>query len=565
MPTQTGIFNVLDYGLGPDKTPTQNTQKLQNLVDMLLNPGGPTAGCGGTIEFPMIETGGAIGTYQFNDSITIGEISSPVTTQTGPAAIRFIGTCPGSFLEYSPPVNSFYPLLQMTEAKDLFIVDNHGDAANDDLPGVLFEDLSIAFDDTLTDGAAIKVTGGSQNVHISRIAFWNCPHAVSFFKALKCSMSDCSGVFAPNVQACVKIGDYPTQATEIYIANCRFLANSSAAGMGIGFLILNSEHIRMMNVRIEGFQYGLLFEPEGRSFRGHFTNVTVRQHTPLDSPPLDGGGLVIRPQTSPSGNGSVTETVFVACEFAPTDNGGTAYEGAGIIVDSTSGTIDVLRFVSCTSLNWNGPGLQIIAGEHIEIQGGEFSANGQYVDALQCGIAVGVRGAAEGAVQNVRIVGASCLGTVLGLPANQKYGIYVTDGAQNVLISSCDLTGNVDFGCFIGKLTGTAPTKVFIRDCNASGYTGPGFAFSSPGTLEILNCAGYNDLGTSYTALPTGTFSNITFGYYGPLACYVWPGVGTATITIQGHTTSLSQGTIILAPGQNAKVTGSPLFLAVGF
>ena len=82
----------------------------------------------------------------------------------------------------------------------------------------------------------------------------------------------------------------------------------------------------------------------------------------------------------------------------------------------------------------------------------------------------------------------------------------------------------------------TAVTDVFIRDCNATGYSGYNTAIyvdgtsSNVATIEVTNCAGYNDRGAKFApGLPVGAFNNATFGYYGPIAFYVW---GASGVTV---------------------------------
>ena len=86
--------------------------------------------------------------------------------------------------------------------------------------------------------------------------------------------------------------------------------------------------------------------------------------------------------------------------------------------------------------------------------------------------------------------------------------------------------------------------------------------------LEVTDCAGYNDLGNTIlynaTSAPSGAFSGITYGYYGPTAFYL--AATGATVTIDGQNTHLSSGGFTLAPGKTAQISSGTVthFLIVG-
>lgn len=536
----TGIFNVLDYGLDPANAPGVNTTQLQNLVDLLFDSSGPTNGNGGTIEFPMYETG----TYLFAGTINI---------TSNPSALRFIGTCISSFnsSDSPPQVPTLMqvPTEDVPDPGDLFYLSNSV-AANSNVGGIIFQDLYISYDESLTDGAAIHVNK-AQNVRVFRVTFLNCPQAVFLQHSLQCSILECTALCGINIDSCIVLGDHPTEAIETYIAGCLFRSGNG----GTGVLVHDTEHVRMMNVRLEGFEYGLYIQPKGKSVRGHYANVTARQSSAGE---FIGGGLVIQPQTG--GDGNIQENVFVGCEFGPSDDAGTSYILGGMYIDEVDGAIDTLRFVSCTSLNWPGSGMQILGGSNIEVLGGQYSSNGQAEDTVQAGIAI------TGPANGVRIVGVSAIGSVLSM-ATQPIGVYVAMGCTNVLVKDCDLSANGQYGLYVGTGGGSAPTYVFVSGCNLrSNGTGP-IDFASPGTgIQVLNCPGYNDQGTPvHMVAPSGTFSGVTFGYYGPVEFYASLG-GIFSIEIDGHTTGLTSGSFYLVPGETAQInsSGIPTFLMIG-
>ncbi len=111
-----------------------------------------------------------------------------------------------------------------------------------------------------------------------------------------------------------------------------------------------------------------------------------------------------------------------------------------------------------------------------------------------------------------------------------------------------------------------------MRNCNVSGYSSYSAAISVTGTLsdvtlQVTDCAGYNDQGTRFTpVLPGGAFKNTTFGYYGPIAFYVW-GASGVTVEIGTLTTGLGTGAYNLPCNVSATIANSgppPSFGVIG-
>jgi hypothetical protein len=586
-----GMFYVTDnsdgIGLtaGPTGVGTTNATNLQQWVYNLLDPSKHdyTSGQGGTLIFPS-----NVGSYALEGTISIGPAQTGHTI-TYPQTIIFKGTGQDS--------QDAVLLVQQSDA-DLFVVQNNP-GANDNLGGVTFQDLYIKYTGSISQtsmSSAIRITdspndadpaadGGGLNVRIFRMVFQDCPVAVTFAHSGHCNMTHTSIISTSNnanTKYGVIVGD-PTSsfaAIETYIADCYLQTWQNNTGQ-TGVLVNNSEHLRMMNTRIEAFQYGIVMSPTGRAFRSHFENVSIREFAsgpPLGTP--NGGGLVIKPPSA----GAVQETAFVNCEFGPSDANSTptSYNQAGVTIDTSSGTVDVLRFISCTSIGWHGPGLQIINGAasncaHVEILGGEYSGNGQPLGAAtlnKLGILIGGVNAVSNAITNVRIAGVSCLGgPVLGFAAHQNYGIYVGDGANDVIISDCDLTGNLQGAASVGSGGGKA-INVFIRGCNVTGYSAsPAFQFNNPDTsLAITDCAGYNDQGTALGtgALPAGQviLTSASLKYYGPVVLYVPQNNTISHILINAEDTGLTWGTFTLPPGGSTSATikysSAPAIIPIG-
>jgi hypothetical protein len=111
------------------------------------------------------------------------------------------------------------------------------------------------------------------------------------------------------------------------------------------------------------------------------------------------------------------------------------------------------------------------------------------------------------------------------------------NGATNILVSSCDLTGN-----------GTAALYVPVAGTD----------------VQVTGSRGYNDQGTAVQNVSPGSgtnFKGATAGYYGPVTFYTASSLH-ATITeiaINGTSTHLTSGSFTLAPGSNyATITWTP-------
>lgn len=108
-------------------------------------------------------------------------------------------------------------------------------------------------------------------------------------------------------------------------------------------------------------------------------------------------------------------------------------------------------------------------------------------------------------------------------------------------------------------------TNVFIRNCNVTGFSAYNVAINVTGsgsnvsTIQITNCAGYNDQGVALaTLMPTSTsdFYNYDYAYYGPVEFYTAPQEGViSSIFIDGHGTGLTQGSFFLQTGEYGAIT----------
>jgi hypothetical protein len=552
---QIAIFNVLDDaymgGMSTSQVGSLNRKALQAAVDTAQGAGG------GVILIPSINNR----PYRINGQITIGSNLSP------PSAISliFAGSAQGEVGQAT--------LVKVQDDgvtpdnTDLFVIDTGIVMGAKDLGGTTFQNLQIAYISGSTAGAAIHVMG-AQNVRVQRVVFTDCPKSVWFEGSLQGSMFECTAVNDVNPGTVVTLGDTNTQTSqglETYIAGCSFRTNSHS---GTAVQLYSAEHLRMVNTRIDGYLHGILITPgiqmvmgqtefHGNIKKCHFENVSCFPfNDPLHpAPSTEGVGLSIQPA-----NGRYVEELWFAnCEFTPPE-AGTAYAGAGILVDPVNGPgggglIDQVRFVDCYSCLWHGPGMNIVGGSNIEILGGYYSCNGvPPIPPLSPLAGIALTMSASG----VRITGAACNNSVsvrgVMQASSQEIGVYIAGSSSSVRIQGCDLTGNLQYGAqVLGPSSGTSlPTNVFIRDCDFSNSATALHVSGLVSNVQVTTCVGYNDQATPLsTAAPSGPFNGLTYGYYGPVAFYASGGTNV-TVQVDGHTTGLVSGGFTLAPGESA-------------
>ena len=547
--SQPGIFNALDYGLKAESsggTGPANQGFLQDAIAACQAAGG------GTVLIPSQDLDGNT-VYPIIGPIDVG---LPLSGEA--EAIIIAGTAQGQ-------VGG--PTLLVEGDGTLFSVDT----SMGHIGGVTFRDFGIQYDknpdtDAIYSGTAIEVING-ENVRIERVVFYDCAQAVWFANTYQCTIFECTAQYAnittPVGGACIVVGDDADSliAKEIYIAGCVFLSNSQG---GTGMLIQGSEHVRVMNVRIDGFTEGINIMPGASISGGHnaikhyYGDVSV--YTANPSGPT-GPALTIQPQ----GPQNISEIVFSGCVFEP--DASATPGGPGVYIDQGiyGSVVDTIRFVSCKAVRWAGPGIDIVTGSNIEVIGGLYASNASGASPSGGSGGISITGPATG----VRILGAACIGSYPyfinhGGPQSvptQDIGIYIAgSGASNVIIDHCDLTGNSENGVFVGSGELTV-SDVFIRNCNVNGYSSYSAAIDIVGTeiykIQVTDCAGYNDQAVPVATTPPAvdtTFSGPTYGYYGPVTFYA-AGATELMVNTAGHSTGLINNSFTLAPGQTCITT----------
>ena len=390
-----------------------------------------------------------------------------------------------------------------------------------------FRDLFFRYDQGLSGtGAAIDLEGGVAFTAAEDCGFLDCPQAL-----FTSSEDPVDGILRCGLINCwvnqTKYGS-STQITlngpECFVINCN-IALSATLSDCTGIAIMGSSlavGCQIYGCHISAFSTGISIDS------GHDIYITDCQ---IDDDEI---GLIIQP----AGTGKTYGVYVSSTTFqAPTSP---QVQASGVVIDTNgTGVIEGVFLRDCMSYGFENAGVNIVSGKAITISGGKYSSNGSspLTPSLGAGIAV------TGAASQVRIIGADCSGVYDFVGTTQPYGVAVSGSPSNVLVTGCDLTAN---------------------------QTGPLYA-SSPGTLEVTNCMGYNDQGTvlqSTPPQPSGTFynhsswPNVAQGWYGPVTFYV---KGAGAVTIDSNDTYLTDGAYTISPGESASIAGTATrFLAIG-
>jgi hypothetical protein len=521
---------------------------------------------------------------------------------------------------------TMYIVAPSDQSGDMFQVYTAGGTGNDDNTGGLtFEDLTFVYQTISSENiwwSAIHTIptspgsegGGAENVRVVRCVFVDCPIGIWFEVAFQPSVLHSTFHWISNTGIGVMLGDGGNgagAAKQVAISGCHFEAVSKTGPVNqTAIQIGGCDHARVTDCEIDSVTYGIMITPGtgpgAPTSAGtipspnalHLSFVGVNVYVGVDSANTIGNGCKIQPYSTDQAIGQV---VFLGCTFEMGEQAAPTTGGPGILVNAMDPSneqcvIDSVRFVSCYSCQWPGPGLSIIGGPtNVEVEGGQYagnkyeSINTQYYG-IYVGEAIGVR------IANVACVGIYRIVLITAAPNNspqQAVGIYIDDGASDVLVSNCDVRRNSDAGIqinggasdvIIGQCDAretsmtngivvdagaAAVTDVLICGCDVTGYTG-GYADainvtgSALSTLRITDCAGYNDQSVPLSFLAssgTVTFHGYGEGYFGPISFFVHAGGSqtVATIKIGSVTTGLSSGAFSLPQSQSATVVYTPI------
>ena len=555
--SQPGIYNVLDYGMvsGSGGSGASNAGFLQDAINAAELNGG------GIILIPS------------DDNSNDGNIYS-LAPQVGKT--------------YAASISGNYPLLimgtgeatklVMTESGDVF------DTSSFSGSSLTFQDLYVLYnqkDGNLT-GTAFNLTN-CRDALLFRVFIDDCQYPVALNGVTQGSIVQCtisySGLFPGHLSAvCVAIGanSSGTASSQVELDACVFrVSNAPADANYIGLLITAVSGLYARSVQISDFTTGIKITPSGSS-------SCLDMYLDMVEAPSTGYATLIQPQSNAS---SIMRLTFSRCAF---HYNGSPASSIGALVDIagySNSQIDTVRFANCNAYSYSQYGLQVTGGQYISVTGGTYASN------ATAGVAI------TGGAANVTIDNATFTGESYDDPAaTQNYGIVVENGATNVLINACNATRNAQAGIQItsgatdvvvdgcnlagNSVNGITVTdmcvNVYINSCDVTGYSsGNGINASSPGILQVVNCAGYNDQAQMLTTSPPASgndFNGLTYGYYGPATFYVFPPTGaTLAIAVDGTNTHLPYGTFTIGPtapsgGESAVLTYAvaPSFLMIG-
>ncbi len=461
--SEPGIINAVDplYYNGADfvgltandfspGTAAQNTAVLRYLIGlatdscaatpsfgtMILIPG-HTIPLGRAYTGPLLDVGS---TYYFQKP----------NPDTEPCIIPVDCNWPIRFLGTGNTVLSLIEDADGSGYSDFFQVTTSGPGAGDHTGGITFEDLYFSYPHIGSPGAtpstAIHVTQeGAENVRIVRCNFVDCLTSIKIENGLQASVLQCKFQYKTNVGTSIILGNNVPGSgggvvKQIWIAGNLFYADHQNHKGSTGIIIYGAEHIKVADIRIDSYFKGIEIVPGPghNAVRCTFTDVAIFCGTDDDG--NVGTAVTIQPQADED-NPSVAQVSFTSCSFELGETADvTGSGGPGILVDATNGTVDNVRFVSCYSTRWPGPGLSVIGGaSNIEVNGGFYSAN-----QFDAGSGTQNFGIYLNEVFGVRIVGATCMGyydwvTVSDttVATGQDVGVYVDSEAENVLIEGC--------------------------------------------------------------------------------------------------------------------------------
>jgi parallel beta-helix repeat protein len=396
-------------------------------------------------------------------------------------------------------------------------------------------------------------TGTSEGYKLFRVNILNCQAGVFFENGVTISsMLQCNVTYDvryPVMSLLSPVG-VNTSGAQTIIDQCTFTCiNNNPYATGI--LIGGTSDPRVTNSTISGFATGILV-----------SGITHQDahNASFSSLEIDATGTCIS-------IGSDTYDVdFTNCNCQPTAGSSPTVPGILLQTD-TNGNLDTVRFTACSVSGYSTYGLEIMGGQNIQINGGNYSGNGTagiaitaaateiQIEGASCvgpsyagstsptlqsyGIYItagsdiqlvgvncsgngtssespnGIGVYVNGSVADVRIVGAICNGPVLGESSaiTQEYGIYVGD-ATGVVIEGCSLTSNTQYGVF---LTGVTDVTVSSCDLYYSSITpsvgGIYLIGGTSGSTNVFvrgcNISGYGSYTSAFDAITSSTLTNV--------------------------------------------------------
>jgi hypothetical protein len=335
----------------------------------------------------------------------------------------------------------------------------------------------------------------------------------------------------------------PTNCTAILLTSDtggRFISDSHISYFAVGIQIKNSVvGVYCSNLKIDAYQNAVIIMPS---------------------------------------SGPVYTVHFSSCTFGCTM--GAASPTSGVLINSNDADIAGIYFTNCVAFGWENAGIEIDGGENIVITGGQYSSNGQNPSVTYLSAGIAIAGGAQVTISGVDCSGVNKYWNANKAPAPpaQPYGIAISNtlaDISNAVIDGCSVIANSVNGIIVAQLGSFTLDHVLISNCNASAYSSYASAVNISGSssdltnVHVTNCAGYNDAGKVFSpAITSGsTFYPYSFGYWGPVECYIANGAAStiSSITIDGTVIPLKAGSVLLVPGESASISWTPTILPIGF
>jgi hypothetical protein len=443
-----GIFNAaddwggIDGGMSSGKSNVQNQSALQAAIDAAQASANP---CGAIVLIPSIDQLGSPPTF---DAYPIGSSSA-----TGPVITIPASGYPDSPLLICGTGNGTTLSMQTNGATGDTVLFSVSDTAN-----VTFQDLTVTFANGVSPhwGVAFSFSGGARHT-LFRVNIEQCqyPVVIKYTDGIALRHCDISyDRFTSSISDVTAISI--VGASQASIADCliRYDANQDPSGY-YGIAIAQSSFTKLRDNQITGFGHGVKI--------GDGTDIATVGTT-------FGGVRVSIAGNDPGPAVTVTSTVFdlsfVNCHFQAPDP--YASDGSGIQIGLSgddNGSIDTVRFASCTLVGGytatSAFGMQISAGQNIQVTGGKFSG---------CGATAGI--AIAGATE-VQIIGTSCIGPEYGYengnypgPRYQQVGVAISAG-QNIQLINVNCSGSgtpteVGYGVYMAPSEGATIADVRV-------------------------------------------------------------------------------------------------------
>lgn len=621
--SEPGVFNACDpwyvpasgppVGLVPNQPSlaAQNTLVLQTIINIAQAFIDQSQSYGATILIPGHNVvPEPVGTPTVSDGgsqyfFSIPAAGEPVITIEDNWPIRFLGTGSTTLTIVADEAGNFGHFFSIQTGGSVTLPGHEKPIKlGDHRGGMTFEDLYFTYPNTAdgTGYAALYITPqGVENLRVLRCVFLDCPIGIDIQQGLFSSITQCLFEYKHNSGVAISIGNTEPGMLGGFGKQVNILGNvfysdhSNADAIQTALQVYGVDHLKVTDCRIDSYNNGILIQPGPGRNAVHCTFANVAVFVGTDSHDNLGSPLTIQPNPHNDAEGtiSVSQVSFTSCSFEMGQGATPAGGAPGITIDASYGLVDNVRFVSCFSTQWPGPGLSINGASgnatNIEVVGGFFSGNqfGTVAGVDSCGIYVGE-------ATGVRIVGAACVGLYqvvtdggnapsdtqsygiildpgaadilidgCDIRTNAVAGILVNPGAANVLIDSCNLIGNGSAGVSINAITG-AVQNVSIRGCNVTGYSAYNAAIavgatgSNAHTVAVTDCIGYNDqaVGGTFSVPLNSAFHAYDRGYYGPATLYVPLSGSTSNVKVGATNTGLTSGSFVLAPGVAGEIIG---------